>query len=587
METANQVQTTSSNKQQTIESNPIRDWIFQNLIPGPNAITNVQENNILQTRLQNSTSPDIFLTTNIKVPILAIDNITNSSIKMFNLVKETWNDFLGNTETFNDKTQIQNDNNYKQIVIVEKLANDQNIIKNTPEPVQNKPTIVRPTSFGDSKINLPFSDAESTNPYLKIPDFVKTDILSKLNLNCTSIIDCQNKINKLALADQTVYKLKLDENYIPDDLVNITKMGLPAITDGYKDVYLTKEAANKLQAFINAAKQLGYNNLVIRYGYRSYEVQSDLYQGGERAAYVAEPGYSMHQSGIAFDLYKSKNDKLVSAVDPTLIELGYEYGIIHPLDGDAPHWVVADAAVSGFVKAVTDSGIDLNSLTIRDKQELLLQTMLAASQKYEEQIIQMSNSSIAIYDNTNISQLPDSTQTTTDSSVSKGHYNKELVYYSQKDPRWADVPLTLPYDEDGNRSKFREYGCGETATAMFLATYVDPSITPEDVLQDLYPPVAGGTGISLEIEVLNSYGFKTEPVYGGEAQIKEYIKNGKYVALGIKFSSGVTHHTIAVGVDENNNIILQDPYMGNLVSLNDISATIIGGYLVEPPDGSI
>ena len=91
----------------------------------------------------------------------------------------------------------------------------------------------------------------------------------------------------------------------------------------------------------------------------------------------------------------------------------------------------------------------------------------------------------------------------------------------------------------------------------------------------------------MEIEVLNSYGFKTEPVYGGEAQIKEYIKNGKYVALGIKFSSGVTHHTIAVGVDENNNIILQDPYMGNLVSLNDISATIIGGYLVEPPDSSI
>lgn len=448
---------------------------------------------------------------------------------------------------------------------------------------QSKPTIIIPVKFGDSKIDLPFSDTESINPYLKIPDFVKNDILSKLDLNCTTVADCQDKLNKLALADQTVYQLELRKDFIPGDLVNITKMGIPAITDGRRDVYLTRDAATKLQAFINEAKQLGYSNLTIRYGYRSYENQSDLYQNGERAAYVAVPGYSMHQAGIAFDLYKSKNGELVSAVNPALVKLGYKYGIIHPLDADAPHWVVADAAIPGFVEAVTNSGINIDSLTITDKQELFLQTMLAASQKYEGQIMQMSNTNMAVNNNANISQLPNSTQVTTNSSVSGGSYNKELVYYSQKDPRWADVPLTKPYDENGNRSKFAEYGCGETTTAMFLATYVDPKITPEYVLQKLYPPVSGGTGISLSIEVLNSYGFKTEPVYGEDAQFKKYIKSGKYVALGIRFSNGVTHHTIAVGVDENDNIILQDPYMGNLVRLADISATITGGYLVEPP----
>ena len=53
-----------------------------------------------------------------------------------------------------------------------------------------------------------------------------------------------------------------------------------------------------------------------------------------------------------------------------------------------------------------------------------------------------------------------------------------MVYYSQKDPRWKNIPYTI----DGDAKETIGYsGCGPTCAAMLVASFCDPSITPPDM----------------------------------------------------------------------------------------------------------
>ena len=51
---------------------------------------------------------------------------------------------------------------------------------------------------------------------------------------------------------------------------------------------------------------------------------------------------------------------------------------------------------------------------------------------------------------------------------------KQPVSYLQTDPRWGGQD----YSAAGERTTIGASGCGPTAMAMVLATWVDPSITP-------------------------------------------------------------------------------------------------------------
>ena len=99
---------------------------------------------------------------------------------------------------------------------------------------------------------------------------------------------------------------ELDEGFVPDDLV---ELNTDFINNGDPNVNkLTSEAAEALEKmFIDAKKSNVY--LLGVSGYRDYNYQKNLYEaevevfGEQRASnYVAMPGESEHQTGLAMDV---------------------------------------------------------------------------------------------------------------------------------------------------------------------------------------------------------------------------------------------------------------------------------------------
>ena len=88
----------------------------------------------------------------------------------------------------------------------------------------------------------------------------------------------------------------LPENYIPENLIDI---GIPfdAVPEDSRRL-LEKNAAQAALELIRRSHQEGLNLWGIS-GYRSYERQKKLYTGNP---YVAPPGASEHQSGLALDV---------------------------------------------------------------------------------------------------------------------------------------------------------------------------------------------------------------------------------------------------------------------------------------------
>lgn len=99
---------------------------------------------------------------------------------------------------------------------------------------------------------------------------------------------------------------KLDRNYKPNNLV---KVNIPFIEGTNKEEQqLEEEVAKALENLVIEAKSEGIRFLGTS-AYRSYESQSDIYksrvksQGLKKAnEYVAKPGESEHQTGLAIDL---------------------------------------------------------------------------------------------------------------------------------------------------------------------------------------------------------------------------------------------------------------------------------------------
>ena len=88
----------------------------------------------------------------------------------------------------------------------------------------------------------------------------------------------------------------LPSNYIPSDLVDI---GLPFdALPGEQKRLLEEKTAYAVLELISRSRHEGLNLCCIP-GYRSYARQAELYTG---SSYVAAPGTSEHQSGLALDL---------------------------------------------------------------------------------------------------------------------------------------------------------------------------------------------------------------------------------------------------------------------------------------------
>ena len=121
---------------------------------------------------------------------------------------------------------------------------------------------------------------------------------------------------------------KLDSNFVPDDITLLDKC-----SEG--KAYLSKEAKeaydNLCMASIDAGLSLSVNS-----AYRSYEDQQEIYDTyyslyGQSYVdkYVARPGYSEHQTGLALDV-KSKNSNLFinSKEYSWMLDNAYKYGFV-------------------------------------------------------------------------------------------------------------------------------------------------------------------------------------------------------------------------------------------------------------------
>lgn len=119
--------------------------------------------------------------------------------------------------------------------------------------------------------------------------------------------------------------------YVDGILVANKKYPLPR---DYAPGQLTSEVQEALAVMQQAAAKDGLNLYVVS-GYRSYDYQAQLYQNycnrdGQAAAdrYSARPGYSEHQTGLAFDLNSTSNSFAGTAEAKWLAAHAHEYGFI-------------------------------------------------------------------------------------------------------------------------------------------------------------------------------------------------------------------------------------------------------------------
>ena len=122
----------------------------------------------------------------------------------------------------------------------------------------------------------------------------------------------------------------LDKKFVPD---NLTKISTKYASD--KDLKCSKVALDAFIEMSKAAEKEGYG-IIINSAYRSYDDQVDMsnlylrtYGQSYVDKYVAKPGYSEHQTGLAFDIgSKSVNVFANSKEYKWMLDNSYKYGFI-------------------------------------------------------------------------------------------------------------------------------------------------------------------------------------------------------------------------------------------------------------------
>jgi D-alanyl-D-alanine carboxypeptidase len=152
----------------------------------------------------------------------------------------------------------------------------------------------------------------------------KKDVAQK-NVSAKTSVLLVNKSNKLT------------QGYIPENLrvpnVKFISYADPSVKK------MESEAADALEKLFNAALKDGINLLAVS-GYRTYSYQEKLYNNKVKSAgkieadkYVAQPGASEHQTGLAMDVLSSEYSTLDDGFANTkaykwLKENCFKYGFI-------------------------------------------------------------------------------------------------------------------------------------------------------------------------------------------------------------------------------------------------------------------
>ena len=131
----------------------------------------------------------------------------------------------------------------------------------------------------------------------------------------------------------------LGEDYIPEDLITINEPTGSKLDPTYKN-RLNEEVYAQFKAMQAAALEAGFE-IFVDSSYRDYAYQKRVFEktalekGIDHATnFVAPPGGSEHQTGLAFDIIFRRNGEMIEEqyeTDPEIIWLfdnSYKYGFI-------------------------------------------------------------------------------------------------------------------------------------------------------------------------------------------------------------------------------------------------------------------
>lgn len=174
---------------------------------------------------------------------------------------------------------------------------------------------ITPNTFYDIIKNYPHNK-EKLNEYEKIYNETNNIIYAINKVNYPTFLT-PNSTNYLAIDYNNIFfvntNYKLNKTYIPKNLVAVENVDYIKRTNQTMMIDQTT-----LDAYTNLFSAALLNNLelTIFSAYRSYEYQESLYNK-EESSYVALPGASEHQTGLAIDI-STKKTGLTSFFDNTL-----------------------------------------------------------------------------------------------------------------------------------------------------------------------------------------------------------------------------------------------------------------------------
>lgn len=157
----------------------------------------------------------------------------------------------------------------------------------------------------------------------------------------------------------------------------------------------------------------------------------------------------------------------------------------------------------------------------------------------------------------------------------------------QDDPRWAS--LKLGYLPNGQQATMENAGCGPTALAN-AASAVGLGYVPPDVAQMASQRgylTNGGANTRLFDEGASDLGLDSTRL-NSSGNVRESIRRGKPVILAGKSSGGNNPYTssghivTATGLDENGNVIVQDPMRGTeMYDFNDLTSNMTHAWSIS------
>lgn len=160
-------------------------------------------------------------------------------------------------------------------------------------------------------------------------DDEQTVLIVNMDLDKENYVDYKD-VDKYSI-DMLVNKhRKLSEDFVPDDLGTFSE---PYASDD--DIQASRVAINAFKKMYNAAEKDGYG-IVVNSAYRSYQDQvelceyyKNLYGENYITKYVAQPGFSEHQTGLGLDIgSKNTNVFIKSKEYKWMQENAYKYGFI-------------------------------------------------------------------------------------------------------------------------------------------------------------------------------------------------------------------------------------------------------------------